>query len=330
VRDGTSLPWWLLHPTANVLRVPNPLLDAEVVAVVRSAISVHIGKPWGFYDFVDLTHRGTHRCGVFKGRDLSVFAKLSTDRSGWELFEAELRGLALLKSIAAAKTPTPVGRGTFRVAKTTSVLLFEAVAERHGHGRSSEDCHEMGRALGALHQTRGQYFGLEDFDGFYGPLPQDNRPTASGTWAEFYAERRLVPRLREAVDSGHLSSKLAAGVERVVERLPQLAGPDPQPALLHGDPQQNNIMSTDAGAVFIDPAPYFGHPEADLALVDIFEPLPDEFFDGYTEQMAIEEGFAERQELWRIQTYLAVVAVENKAFMRRYIERLDQAAARYR
>jgi len=50
-------------------------------------------------------------------------------------------------------------------------------------------------------------------------------------------------------------------------RLPDLAGPEPRPALLHGDAQQNNFVSTAAGAVVIDAAPYFGHPEADLALV---------------------------------------------------------------
>jgi len=46
-----------------------------------------------------------------------------------------------------------------------------------------------------------------------------------------------------------------------------LCGPEPAPSLLHGDAQQNNFVSTDAGAVIVDSAPYFGHPEVDLALV---------------------------------------------------------------
>lgn len=48
--------------------------------------------------------------------------------------------------------------------------------------------------------------------------------------------------------------------------------PDPVPALLHGDAQQNNFVSTADGAVVIDAAPYFGHPKADLALVDCYSP----------------------------------------------------------
>jgi hypothetical protein len=42
---------------------------------------------------------------------------------------------------------------------------------------------------------------------------------------------------------------LAADIERVVQRLPSVGGPEPQPTLLHGDAQQNNFVSTDAGAV---------------------------------------------------------------------------------
>src|SRR6266568_7885734 len=84
--------------------------------------------------------------------------------------------------------------------------------------------------------------------GFFGPLPQDNRPVPANTWAEFCRQRRIGPMLRAAVDSGHLPAALAAGVEQIAARLPDLAGPDPRPSLLHGDAQQNNFVSTAAGA----------------------------------------------------------------------------------
>jgi fructosamine-3-kinase len=49
-------------------------------------------------------------------------------------------------------------------------------------------------------------------------------------------------------------------VERVAERLPQLCGPEPMPALLHGDAQQNNFVNIRDGAYLIDACPYFDHP----------------------------------------------------------------------
>jgi fructosamine-3-kinase len=133
-------------------------------------------------------------------------------------------------------------------------------------------------------------FGLEDFDGFFGPLRQDNRPVSSNRWADFYAERRIIPRLRSAAGAGHLPLNLVADIERLLGQLPTLCGPDVRPALLHGDAQQHNFVSTDAGAVAIDVAPYFGHPEIDLALIDYFDPVPDDVFEAYREIVPIDTG----------------------------------------
>src|SRR5205823_10512119 len=161
------------------------------------------------------------------------------------------------------------------------LLLYEALTERPPAARKRADWRSIGQVLAVLHQAGHERFGLDGPRGFFGPLPQDNRPVPANRWADFYRERRLLPMLRVAVDSGHLPSALAAGVEEVATRLPVLAGPEPRPSLLHGDAQQNNFVSTPAGAVVIDPAPYFGHPEADLALVGYFQPVPGEVFTAY-------------------------------------------------
>jgi fructosamine-3-kinase len=83
--------------------------------------------------------------------------------------------------------------------------------------------------LAGLHQVYDTRFGLDRFDWLFGPLPQNNRPVASNRWADFYAERRLLPQLRRAVDSGHLPPGLAADVERLTGRLPVLCGPRATP-----------------------------------------------------------------------------------------------------
>jgi len=106
--------------------------------------------------------------------------------------------------------------------------------------------------------------------------------------------------------------------------------PEPRPALLHSDAQQNNFVSTDAGAVVIDVTPYFGHVEIDLALVDYFEPVPDDLFEAYQDVASIDPGFAQRRELWRMFGYLAVVTVDgDKPFGRRILTRLVDAARHY-
>jgi fructosamine-3-kinase len=144
-------------------------------------------------------------------------------------------------------------------------------------------------------------------------------------WPEFYAERRLRPMLKGAVDSGHMPSDLTRQIEKVISHLPGLCGPGVVPTLLHGDAQQNNFISTEKGAMVIDPAVYFGHPEMDLAYIDYFQPVPEDVFDGYREELSIDPGFPERRSLWRIWGYLAAVTVEGNG----YLGRLTEAVKHY-
>ena len=78
----------------------------------------------------------------------------------------------------------------------------------------------------------------------------------------------------------------------------------------------------------IDACPYFGHPEIDLAQVDFFQPVPIDVFAAYRELLPIDPGFADRRELWRLPTYLAVIAVAGP--LGQYITRLADATRRYR
>jgi fructosamine-3-kinase len=215
----------------------HPLLAEAVVAAIGRAASAHRGKRWSAGTFTDLNDRASHPCGVFRGEPFSVFAKLSIAPDAGEQFRAELAGLNLLADAAPVVTPDPIATGVVCVQEGT-LLLFEALPERPPEARSLADWRSIGHTLAALHQVHDERLGLGQLDGFFGPIPQDNRPVPSNRWADFYAERRLIPHLRLAVDSGHLPADLAAEVEQVARRLPSLCGPEPRPSLLHGDAQQ--------------------------------------------------------------------------------------------
>jgi fructosamine-3-kinase len=208
------------------------------------------------------------------------------------------------------------------VHRRTQRVRPDPLAHRRGHAA-------IGHTLAALHQARGETFGLAQFNGFFGPLRQCNRPVPSGRWADFYAERRVLPVLRLAVDSGHLPPGLARGAERVVARLPSLCGPEPGSALLHGDAQQNNFIAGAHGAVVIDVAPYFGHPEADLALVDLFYPVHPRLLRAYQESAPVDRGFAGRRELWRLHAYLAAIAVSGADATGPFLRRLAASVRQY-
>jgi fructosamine-3-kinase len=278
--------------------------------------------------FTDLNERASHPCGVLHGEPFSVFAKLDTSDNAVEMFQAELSGLSLLRDRARIATPTPIGTGLLQL-DHASLLLTEALSERPPKDRTRDDWRAIGSTLATLHQVHGGRFGLENFNGFFGPLRQDNTPVTSNRWVDFYSERRVVPLLRSAVDSGHLPEDLARGVERLVYRLPSLCGPEPPPTLLHGDAQQHNFVSTDAGAVVADAAPYFGHPEIDLMLVDYFQPVPQDVFQAYREIAPIDADFAQRRDLWCIFVDLACITVAAVNFERDALDRLSRTARSY-
>lgn len=310
--------------------LPSALLDPAVRAAVQRAASAHRGTRWTGSGFTDLADRGYHPCGIFQGTPFSVFAKLSAAADAHAQFSTELAGLRLLHDRAGAAVPVPVADGVLAVPPSSTLLLFEALPERLPGDRSPADWRSIGRALATLHAVPGPAFGL-DTNGYFGPFPQPNAPVQPSNWTTFYAQRRLLPNLRLATDSGHLPASVATGIEQIIRRLPALAGPEPRPALLHGDAQQHNFVSTPAGAVLVDAAPYFGHPELDLALLGYFHPVPQHVFDGYTEVRPIDDGFPGRRELWRLFAYLAVVAATGGTTLgRQFLTRLDQAVTSYR
>lgn len=306
----------------------HPLLVDVVRGRVEAAVSGHVGSAWQVKRFVDLDDRASHPCGLLHGSSMSVFAKYSDAADAAGQFTIELAGLALLRERAGIVTPRPVGNGVVDL-DCGAVMVMEAVDEVAPHERTAAHWRAIGRALAMLHQVRGDRHGLA-FDNFFGPLPQDNRAVASSRWIDFYAQRRLLPRLVDAVDSGHLPGDLAARVERLTSnlvsgRLDSIAGPEPVPALLHGDAQANNFVSRPGGAVIIDAAPFYGHPEYDLALLDCYVDVPQAVFDGYREIAPIDPGFVGRRSLWRLHASLAVVAhVGSTAFGQRFIRHIAE------
>lgn len=133
---------------------------------------------------------------------------------------------------------------------------------------------DLGRRLRGLHSTISSRHGL-DHDNFIGATPQENRPCES--WREFFLERRLTPQLRRARGYGIAEGSVLRRAEEI------LADHEPRPSLLHGDLWTGNAAALkDGGAVVFDPAPYFGDPETDLAMLELFgSPLPVEFLLGY-------------------------------------------------
>jgi protein-ribulosamine 3-kinase len=285
-------------------------------ASVEQVVSEHLGRKWRARDVRDMADFASHPAALFADGNFSVFAKLSQAANGLEQLEVELAGLRLLSDRSGVLTPLPIG---IHEVDGGALLVFKAVQAVE---REARHWRQIGRALARIHKVKSAFCGLET-QNYFGPFYQDNRPITD--WPTFFAERRLWPRLMGAIDAGRLPSSLIRQIERLIARLPQLCGPEITPSLLHGDAQQNNFISAEEGAYVIDPAVCYGHPEFDLAYIDYFQPVPEDVFAAYREELPIDPGFGERRDLWRIYGYLAIVTVEGVG----WLGKLSDAVQKY-
>src|SRR5215813_9692580 len=136
-------------------------------------------------------------------------------------------------------------------------------------------------------------------DNFIGSTPQSNAMGPS--WAEFWRHQRLAPQLALAAQNGHRGRVQWLG-EQVIEAVPWLlAGHEAVPALLHGDLWRGNAAVLESGApVVFDPAVYYGDPEADLAMTELFGGFPESFYEGYREMHPVAGGYKLRRVLYNL------------------------------
>ncbi|MFE9391106.1 fructosamine kinase family protein [Streptomyces sp. NPDC006784] len=195
----------------------------------------------------------------------AVFAK-ALDAAPADFFAAEAAGLARLRGTGTVPVPEVY-------AAERDVLVLQWI-EPGAPDRAAAE--QLGRALAALHGTAAPSWGTPGEPCYLGPLPLTSppRPTADpAAWPAFHAEHRLLPLLRAAVDSARIGPREARDVERLCDRLDDeaVAGPPQPAAVIHGDLWSGNVHWTaDGRAVLIDPAAQGGHPETDLAMLELF------------------------------------------------------------
>ncbi|MBC9713942.1 fructosamine kinase family protein [Streptomyces sp. TRM66268-LWL] len=197
---------------------------------------------------------------------------------------AEATGLMWLADAESVRVPTVFGWDE-------RWLVTERVVTG---GPDPTAARELGRGLARLHTAGAPAFGAPPpggpADAYIGQAPMHNSPGVS--WPVWYAEQRVLPYLRRAVDEGTLRPGEARAVEELCDRLPDLAGPAEPPARLHGDLWNGNVLwGADGHPYLIDPAAHGGHRETDLAMLDLFGcPYLPQIVEGYEEIAPLRAG----------------------------------------
>jgi len=226
--------------------------------------------------------------------DGSYFLKWG-DEEVARTFPGEVAGLEALRAADSDLTvPDVIETEAFTEDRPGFLLMEWINAGRQGR----HFWKKFGRGLAALHRTTAEQYGF-DRSNFIGRLPQENEWLED--WPRFFRERRLEPQVERARSAGAWKPAWDRDLDRVELRLPELLPARPPASVLHGDLWKGNFMVTATGQpALIDPATYYGHREADLAMTELFGGYDDVFYAAYREAWPLEDGYPLRKNLYNL------------------------------
>ncbi|MFW5887945.1 MAG: fructosamine kinase family protein, partial [Bacteriovoracia bacterium] len=210
--------------------------------------------------------------------------------NGNAMFVKEAHGLEELDKAKAIRVPEVI-------CYDNDFLVLEWI---EGGAPKKDFFKKFGKAFAKLHKYYGEEFGFFE-DNFIGSSIQKNTPPCS-SWIEFYYEHRLMFQLKLLQQKNKSTPELEKALEKLRPVLKVLLQEcDEEPSLLHGDLWSGNYMIDASGeASLIDPAVYYGHREADLAMTKLFGGFSNDFYKAYQEEYPLQDGYQKREPLYKL------------------------------
>ena len=173
-----------------------------------------------------------------------------------------------------------------------------------------------------VHRGSADAFGFPSAT-YCGLTRQNNRWT--GSWAEFYADRRLGLLIVTLDGRGALSIADRRMYERLFDRLPDLLPNRSTPSLIHGDLWSGNVLSTTKGPALVDPACAYTDREMEFGITTLCGGLSARAFAAYEEAGPLPPGWRDRIGLYQVYHLLNHAVL----FGGGYADQARRAAARY-
>lgn len=222
----------------------------------------------------------------------SIFVK-SNDARHAAVLSTEFTSLRAMQDFGLSNYPAPLFYvETERIAVLGMPFCQLAALDHDGAIQLAKD-------LAAQHSMHGQHFGWSE-DNFIGLNAQLNTPCVA--WGDFFVDQRLQPQLELAIDN-QLDTSLVRVIQSALPKIrQQLNQQAVQPALLHGDLWGGNAAyDSDAQRpIMYDPAAYFGDPEVDLAMSELFGRFPAAFYRAYQTHHPQRPGYARRKYIYNL------------------------------
>lgn len=225
----------------------------------------------------------------------AFFLKYNDKKKYPGMFEAEAKGLSMLRQSKSIRIPDVIGVGE---SDNHTFIILEFLERGRTREKFWED---FGMQLADMHRRTQEYYGA-DHDNYIGSLPQNN--SAKDDFVTFFIENRIEPQLKIA---GSTMAHLASSFEQLYKKLREII-PNEKPALIHGDLWSGNFLIGPQGEpCLIDPAVYYGHREADLAMSKLFGGFDAEFYSVYHYAFPLAPGWKDRVDVFNLYPLLVHV-----------------------
>lgn len=233
---------------------------------------------------IAVSHRVTMEDGA------QYFVKVSPQHT--DMFLKEANGLQELNNAHVFRLPEVIA-----VSNTILILEFLPAATPEHRTQFFE---QFGKQFAELHRTAGTQFGFYE-NNYIGSTPQLNVPQKK-SWKEFFFVHRLEFQFRLAEQNGYAHQDIAVLFHRLEKSFDRMIPDDGEPpALLHGDLWNGNFLcTTNDIPVLIDPAVYYGHREADVAMTRLFGGFNEAFYRSYNESYPLNDEWERRMDLYAL------------------------------
>lgn len=216
-----------------------------------------------------------------------------------DMFACEAQGLRALAAATVIRVPEVLAVGA-------QAIVLEMIRQT---SKKRKFFATFGQNFAMLHRHQGKACGFAH-DNFIGSTRQLNEPLDGpwdevaddgSTWPAFFLERRLRFQVQLATHGGYgheLEHLLDRAEVRIIELLSTAIE---APSILHGDLWSGNFVVDDRGeACLIDPAVYYGHREADLAMTRLFGGFEPAFYSAYAEAWPLAPGHEDRLPIYQL------------------------------
>jgi len=221
----------------------------------------------------------------------SGFLKTGSELS--DVFQKEANGLKELAKTNCIRVPEVL-------LVDENFLLLEFIEQRR---KDQKFFIHFGEQLANLHSRTAFKFGFKE-DNYIGSTPQLNttKPNEAENWIDFYYNKRLLYQYKLAEQKGLAGNELKNGFLILENRIEEiLEGSEEKPTLIHGDLWNGNFLcDTNSNPVLIDPAVYYGHREAELAMTKLFGGFDDIFYDTYSKHKPLPQGYDYRENIYML------------------------------